>query len=350
MKFTRTGVLIIFTFLILNCSKSEDPNPEPTAEEKPEPDPKPEEPNEQEDEVYFSYYSDPNDTFSQWNDNWVVLHNQNGEILDHRQFAIGDSLEFKESAEILQNVQTLSVTIVNHRLGEGGGHHHAIATRAGIEKGTVWGWTVNKPKSASPPLSYFAAQIGITVNNVPNVHWFDLSSITQNHMAGHPFYQETDVLNIGGVKLYEDISYVLSLRDGNEDIKYQILELPNPPSNIILDYSDFLEYDYVLEVVLPQYESYTARVITSNNSLNDINHTAISNESSGRLPRSIAKLGYINTYDSFTTIFALRYDDQTNYSRYKIGEAPTNINVPEDPQFLADGNTIYDYSFTTNLN
>ncbi len=349
MKFTNSVVLIIFTFLMLNCSKSEVSDPEPTAEEKPEPNPKPEEPKEPEDEVYFSYYSDPNDTYSQWNDNWVILHNQSGELLDYRQFAIGNSLEFKGSAEMLLNVQTLSVTILNHRLGEGGGHHHAMETRAGINKGTVWGWTMNEPTIPNPPLTD-NAQIGITVNNVPNVHWFDLSSLPQNHLAGHPFYQETDVLEVGGVRLYEGISYVLSLRDGNQEIRYQLLELPNPFSNIVLDYGDFLEYDHVLEVAIPEYKGYTAHVSASNKSMNYINKTTISHESSGGLARSIAKLGYINNFDTFQTNLVLQYDDQTTYNRYKIGVMPTSINVPEDPQFQADGNTIYDYSFTTNQN
>ncbi|SDF23248.1 hypothetical protein SAMN05421636_1244 [Pricia antarctica] len=347
MKFTKSTVLIFFTFLILNCSKSEAPNPEPKAEEKPDPDTNPEEPIEPKNEVYFSYYSDPNDTYSQWNDNWIILHDQGGELLDYRQFAIGDSLEFKKSAEMLLNVQTLSVTVLKHRLGEGGGHHHAMDTRTSINKGTVWGWAVNEPKILNPPKTN-SAQIGITVNNVPNVHWFELSSQPQGHLEGHPFYQETDVLEIGGVRLYKDISYLLSLRDGNEEIKYQILELPDPFSNIVLNYDDFLEYDNVLEVELPDYKSYAAYVSARNKSINYSNSFSISRESSGRQPRSVAKLGYINSFDTFHTDLVLHYDDQTTYNRYKIGVMPTSINVPEDPQFQAYGNTIYDYSFTTN--
>lgn len=348
---TRFVVLIIFTFLILNCSKSEVPNPDPTAEEKPEPNPKPEEPNVPEDEVYFSYYSDPNDTYSQWNDNWIILHDQGGELLDYRQFAIGDSLEFKESVEMLLSVQTLSVTILNHKLGEAGGHHHTLSTTTGINKGSVWGWTVSNDTTIPVPHpSGNNIQIGITVNNVPNVHWFDVSSLPQNHLAGHPFYQETDVLQVGGVRLYEGIKYILSLRDGNDEIKYQFLELPDPVSNLVLDYSDFLEYDQVIEVLLPEYKSYVARVSAADNSLNYSSRMLISDESSGNLPLSIAKLGYINDFDIFLTNLVLHYDDQIIYNRYKIGEALTSINVPEDPQLKAEGSTIYDYSFTTNQN
>ena len=46
----------------------------------------------------------------------------------------------------------------------------------------------------------------------------------------------------------------------------------------------------------------------------------------------------------------MHYDDQIIYNRYKIGEALTSLNVPEDPQLKAEGSTIYDYSFTTNQN
>jgi len=349
MKFTKSVVLILFAFLTLNCSKTDTPTPEPAGQENPTPDPKPEEPTEPEDKVYFSYYSDPNDTYSQWNDNWIVLHDQSGELLDYRQFSIGDSLEFKESTETLLRVQEISVTILNHRLGEGGGHHHRIETMAGIDKGTVWGWALNEPTIPIPPLTN-NSQLEITVNNLPNVHWFDLSSLPQNHIAGHQFYQETDVLLIGGVRLYEDVNYILSLRDGNEEIKYQLLEFPNPFSNIVLDYNNFLEYDQVIEVEIPEHKSYVAQVNAGSKSMNYNNMVAISSESSGGLARSIAKLGYINSFDKFLTNFVLHYDDQITYTRYKIGEMPSSFNVPTDPQFVIDGNTIYDFSFTTNQN
>lgn len=351
MKFTKSAGLIFFAFLLLNCSNDEGPSPEPTSEEKFNPKPKPEEPDKPEEQVYFSYFSDPYEydaySYSQWNDNWVILHNQDGELLDYREFAIGDSLEFKESVVKLSNVQTLSVTILKHSLSEGGGDLHIMETSSGIKKGTIWGWTVNEPTVPIPQPTK-SVGVSITVNNVPNVHWFDISSLVNNHVASNPFYQETDALKISSVPLYEGISYILSLRDGNEEIKYQLLELPNPFSNIDLDYGDFLDYDQVLEVEIPEYKGYVARVSAGNKSINYSNKTTISSESSGRLARRKAKLGYINDFDTFVTNLVLHYDDQTVYSRYKTGAIPISINVPENPQFEVGGSTIYDYSFTTN--
>ncbi|MFH6602939.1 hypothetical protein ACEZ3G_05580 [Maribacter algicola] len=337
----------------MGCSKNETPTPRPDAQEWPKPDPDPEnqESNEPEDEIYFSYYSDPNESdLYNWTDRWIVIHNQDGELLDYRSFKKGDSLDFEGSLENSKHTNTLSITTLNYRPGKEGGNFHSLGTVTGIKKGTVWDWTDDIEPTITDPPNSAQYQIRITIHNIPNVQHFLISSqFDITSIAGSPFYQETNILEIGGARLQKDRDYLISVRDGNDEIKYLWFEVEDPTSNITLDYNDFQDYDYIIEIELPEYEGYNLGVGAKNKSHNYARFLDINREDDGNQVRSTAKLGYLDGYDTFQTYLYFDYDKDVRYSFYKYGGRPTNINVPPYPQFQAENNSIYNYNFTTNV-
>ena len=343
--------MLLFSFCLLfliGCSKEETPTPKPDTKEEPKPDPKPDEPTEPADEIYFSYYDDPNEFIGYSTDGWIIIHNQDGELLDYKSFQKGDSLEFESSAEKLKTTNTLSVTTFNYTLGNSGESYHTILTETEIGKGSIWDWTDEFESTLPKPPITNGYSISITVNNVPNTQHYDLTSQSEGFIVGDSFYREIDTLEIW-TTLYQDKTYLLSIRDGNDDFKYQWVELPDPIGDITLEYSDFLEYDHVIEVTLPEYESYVASVNAKNKSENYVGGFIISHEGAGRQIRSIAKLGYLDIFDTFLTSFNFHYDEHTRYSFYNVETRPTKIDVPLDPQFQAEHNNLYNYSFTTDV-
>jgi len=356
MKLVKFVPLLFSVFLIVNCSKDETPAPKPDAEEQPQPQPQPQpvEPNEPEEEIYFSYHDDPNEFINSWRDNWMIIHNQDGELLDYRSFNRGDSLEFTGNTEKLENTSTLSITTLRYRPILTNGNQHAISTTKGVEKGLVWSWGFPTPISSTPsipnPEGTNFYQYNITVNNVPNIAWHALVNESGLSTKIDEEYRESNILELSEIGLFSDIYNLLIIRDGNDQMKYSFLDLPDNATDIILDYDiDFLEFDTTLEIDLPEHTGYSTSIYA--NSLNTPynNSIRIGNDDSFQQPRTKALLGYLTTFDWFRTYVKINYDQNTTYEYLYKGSVPEQIIVPKEPQLTIQNDNVYNFDFSTNI-
>ena len=78
-------------------------------------------------------------------------------------------------------------------------------------------------------------------------------------------YHQVNTLEINNITLHSDFSYTFTIRDGNDQLKYRFLDLPESGGDISLEYSyGFLVYDNVLEIDLPEHKGYNSTVLARN--------------------------------------------------------------------------------------
>lgn len=362
MRLSQLLVLLSLVFVFANCSKDETPAPDTDSKEEPKPEePKPEEPVVPGVTRYFTLNEAV--AFSE-SDYWLIIHNQDGELLDYRTFKYGDSLIFEALDSELEGTDKLSITFVQYTLA-GVNHLHSIRTYTGIDKGVVWNQgssessfsfksrqerTTYPSKFYQQPSQKSSANFNITVNNVPNIARYNLTSRQYGNTAGSQVFQNTSTLNINEVTLQMDVEYLLSIEDGQGNLRYQLLAPQETVNDIVLEYTDFLEYDHILQIALPEHSQLTANVWAYETDVFSGTPLLLSSQRSAGPADPVAKLGYINDFGSFETTFSINTVDHYSYNYEELGKIPDEIIIMEKPAFEIQESSKNNFQFSININ
>lgn len=365
VKLTKIAFFIAYIVLFANCEKVDSIEEIKKEQEEPkEPDPQePEEPKQDSTITYFtlnraSAFSD--------DENWLVVHNQDGELLDYKRFERGDSLVFKALKSELENTEKLSITHFRYSLG-GVNHIHIIKTYTEIDKEAVWdqqavsskgssgkiemGNAFLRPKLVQELSQKNAANYNIVVNNVPGIERYTLTSKEHYSVTARQIPQyNTTTLNINEVDLVLNVEYLLSIEDAEGEMKYRFLNAPETSGDIVLDYVDFLEYDHVLNVELPEHDHLIAEVSGYDDEVFVGSPLLLSRQASGGPEDQIARLGYIDDYKEYDTFFTIRTLDHYGYGFEELGKIPDTIVVMEKPSFTFEDTSVENFNFVTEVN
>lgn len=358
MKAIIAPMFFVIAILFASCTKDDISTDKTTAKETPV-----EEPVQTDSIAYFSFNAHPN-FYSVEHDHWIIIHNQKGELLDYKPYEAGDSLVFKATKDSLAKTDNLSITTLNYAVNVVN-NLHQIRTYTGIEKGDTWNiggmnfqsqsvdvqnklsQTKNSPSQNL--VNKTSSNYNIIVNNVPGVEKYTLSSREYNTTAQNHLYQDTSMLSINDVELFSGIQYLLSIGDGEGQLKYAFLEISDIGEDISLDYGDFSFYDGVVEVELPQHHHLLALVFGYENASYPSGALLLNSEHNLRPQTTKFQMGYLNRYSYFDTYFDVQLDESYGYGFQQLGEIPNGIDILGRPNFKIHNDSIFAFDFSTDV-
>ncbi|MBA4745466.1 MAG: hypothetical protein H2058_09410 [Muricauda sp.] len=343
--------ILLGIFLICyGCSKdeSQQPNPNPTGGEEPTN----ENPEEQEPEMvtYFTFEALTNtgDT-----DDWIIIHDENGLLLDFKPFEFGDMFEFQVSEEETQP-NNLTITLFNYKNSVEGEMLHTIKSYPNISAESHWKYTPNAGANNDPPRNPSTGSFNVTVENVsPKYRWISDRQGILVATSGPDLPGFTSNYTHENIPIYDNPDFFFTIYDSSNNLKYHSIENVSDGDDIILDYSDFKSFDSYLEVTLPN--------TTSTYKLSSISAVFDDDQSvslrGGKFtsyffadaePPVPLKLGYLDAYSKYLSIISY-YTDEFAYAYTKFGDKPESIIIPENKSITVLDESIYNYQFETNL-
>lgn len=352
MNYLRLALIFLLTLFLTSCSKTEekiisDNQENPDIKEEPEVP-------EQVDETYFTLNVATDWLSENSIDNWIIIHDENGELLAHKSFANGTTLTFdalqKEVTDII-HITTLYVVTSTDLTKE-----YRLETHTGIPKSTTWNFKKSVlntlPLTPNPKIGTF----DIIVENLPNIHRHYLSGINNisnsiSEITTSDLQPTHWKLHIKNTDLHEQDHYILIILDENQSLKYIELEDIQDQEILHLDYSDFNEFDDYLNIELPTAVTKSDPTVymlkdekESTQSLFTLSHHF--NSAYWFKGLDFIKIGFLNQYATYDVDISLDLGDYT-YRYQKKGPKTEVLEIPAKPVITYDDSSIYNFSFAT---
>jgi len=329
MKFVKL-ILLFITFAFCGCTSDD------KSEEKDEPN------TMNTPEIVFTLNVNTETTNS---DNWIIVHNDRGELIDFKTYENGDVLEI----EAVSTLVTDKITITDYiNTIENGNDRYNFVTFTEISKGSIWNFKpFEELQNNEEVRGEETGSFDVTISNVP---------LSANCNISHGFG------SVGGsgssigstitksVSLYENVSEYLITFTETSGISKQLLIGPGiDGTNINFDYSQFKNFDSYVDVNfqqnVPYFSSVFAFYLNREFSNGGGFHLNLTFPFDSSLP---IRLGYLNRFDKYFT--QLNFNDSNYYYSYKnYGEKPEEINVPENINLSISNSSIKDFEFSTPL-
>jgi len=356
LKFLLASTLI---FLYINCSKSETPSPMPEPDvdggEEPIEPPTPEEPKN---EVYFTFHIDESIETGGTQEDWIVLHDNNGGVLDYRPFESTESLVFEKRSDSITN--DFSVTLVKIQFLASdpciGDVWHNIVTYPGIAKGSVWNYAKKSTNHLSPEKT---GEFNLEIVDIPgsDTSWvFDHNflSISKFGIYGGdgstaPNPNGTMTLQRNGLSLYDNSPYFMSIMDEGLNLKYKMFNTPNANESLSFNYNEFETYDsYLYLPTLPPNTGNKIRLLGQNKDIaNSYDKGFLLQELFDSNIQSPIPLGFLNQFDYYKTFFEIHFENY-EYHYNRNGNKP-EISIPDYPTITILNSDIARFDFQINL-
>ncbi len=335
MKITYSLTLIFILFLFANCSKSENPNPKPDDEIQIDSITK-----EPKSEVYFTYNVDSKVDTSN-SENWIIVHKDNGELLDFRPYEGGDKLVFETLENQLTENLMITTLLVNDNNDKKNYFHRTFME---IPKGSVWtAVSQTWEESTRNPIT---GSFNLTVTNAPiilNLVVSDSNGLLASCLCNNnstPVYIPDSVGEI-----LVTVNYV----DGNT--RYAVIDDIQQGSNVILDYGSFTPLDKKLEVSFPpngRAEGYILAFEEEQNpSLLTGNWLSGPLDSQNGIINYKFNMGYLDRFKNYITHFEFSTDEYS-YNFNMLGEEIQKIEIPQNLSISIQNYSIESFQFSTN--
>lgn len=341
------GILLI----CYGCSKdeSQQPNPNPTEGEEPTN----EEPQEQEPEMitYFAFEAlvDTGQT-----DDWIIIHDDKGSLLDFKPFEFGDTLEFQVLEDGIQP-NNFTVTLFKYKNSVDGEMMHNIESYPNIAAESHWQYTSDPSATNDLPRDSSTGSFNITVENVvsPKYRWISDRQGILVATSGPDLPGFIDNYTHENIPIYESPDFFFTIYDSSNDLKYYSMENMNDGDDITVDYSDFKSFDSYLEIALP--DSPSTYQLSSISAFFDEGQPI--DLSGGKftsyffaetVPPKPLKLGYLDSFSKYLSIISFNSDGFL-YAYSKFGDKPDEIVIPENKAINVVNESVYNYEFESNV-
>ena len=335
-------------FLLSACSKSDSPE-SPADENSPDEQNMPEEETTA-DEVYLTI--NVNQTYhTDQTDNWIIIHNATGMLLDYRAFETGDSMEFKAKPEDITS--NLTVTQLTVMAGDQT-TTHSFESKTQVPKGTTLDYGTNSPP-ISPEPHVQLDDFHMTITNIPNPKkmllsnkFGNLGGLGSGTGNGGLWTFERDVTHLEGAD-----EYIIFIIDAFDNYEYYYLNNPDG-ADITLDYAtDFEVYDQSIEITLPPHNSYLLQTagFYEADEIGQVDGLWMEDLLSfvdGQVSTDPLKIVYSDRFDKFRTYFNISMDGYT-YLKNSFGPAFTDLEIPEKPAFAILDSSLEQFRFETPL-
>ena len=349
MKFQRFFVLIFGTILFFNCSKDETTFKNPEAEEPNEQEPVVEEPKPM---VYFTFTVDESyDTSSE--DNWIILHDTNGELLDYRPYESGQTLEFEALESELTDKINVSLFInklqllgVSSELCEG--DKYSGTTYPDVSKGSHWTQGKYATRLDGGPSKEILGNFNLNLTNVPKENNFindETPTMDNGNVSTVRFPDvhsdkttiasgDTKTYIRNGVRNWQDTEYLMTTLNESMNFKYMFFKNPEVGADITLDYNNFNSFDsYSYLPMLPENKKITLQLLGFENETSFKTDTGfLLLTIFGRKIQDIqVPLGYLDRFTHYKTFLNISFENYF-YDYHMIGPKPDIAFIPEKPQ------------------
>ncbi len=278
---------------------------------------------------------------STYNEVWVILHNTDGEPIETRKVEGQASLVFQ-----LDDAQRYHLT--TYRKAESFGNQIELLesfTDISVAEDFTLGLT--RPFPQEQPVS---GQFKVNISHSSLPFGAAISSPSQQYN----FLGSQNGSQLELTSAYETPSkeYLLMAKNGEGEMRYTILNVPNPGVTLTSTFSDLKKYDQVLKFNKVDYSELYFNCVA----LSEVNNSLVSNFiiSSNRLPLlgfdpSVShEIGFLNSFKNYELTISgrRRMNSKTTFAYHRIGTAPGSIQFPEDREIQVQNSDISNFQFS----
>ena len=350
------AIALFSCIFFIACSK--DSTPTETQEQTSEPNEESSPQEEPEEVAYFTYVIDAGIVYPESSENWIILHDENGALLDGRSYVPGDSLVFsKKSDELPEN---LNVTLFSYSIQPNPSTeiiNHGFTTFSDIEINSKWKTNAASQGSGSsnPETTGF---FEFNLKGVAPPHDFWYNQFHSKYGIVNSGYTITDGENGLQDYRYEAVriregadDFMYSRLDSEQNLKYYLLENMTNGDIIEVNYSAFNFYDSYLDLPFSDGAYYEIEVNAYEDDQNFdnlgfggyklINITG--NNSSGPV-----NPGYLDRFTKYRTRIKLGGEGYS-YDFLHYGGQPDQVGPPSSVNFSVADNSIKNFRFDTEI-
>lgn len=275
-------------------------------------------------------------------ENWFIIHDLDGNIIDYGEFKNGDKLDIETDKALRENKMNLTFL---RSYDFTSSISFNLQSFLSIESGATW--TLKSP--ALPPTT--PPQSGVATIEISNV--FDFYMYAFSNKLGKSGDAEAWSGGIGLLKFYPQLyigasDYLVSIDQGFGNPKYKFFENLSDKTVIKLSSNDLQEFDSYVEVsfqptkdifvYVQGYEPDRPTFFTGYRMYEGIfPHT---------VDKSSLKIGYLNRFDRYLSTVTVNYTNK-GYFYTKSGAKPTSINFPFNLTVNLNNKSFSDFSYTT---
>ena len=358
MKPTYLSILLFLSFLLINCTKDETKPTDPIGEEKPEPE-EPKEPEEPVFEVYFTFnvkdFIETDET-----DNWIMIHNGSGELIDIKPFESSQSINFEANIDSIPDNMSISILkSTSYSNSTAKGVRYLIETYPNITKESIWNYKpIGKPRrevqmgedfditvenmNGVTPLRDFAPTFSSHAISTPTSLIFTTSNsgVTSNNVLIE--------LTTGPIRNFSGEPYLMSILGANYQLKYSFFEPSINGDKVVLDYGDFKEFDSQIMLELPE-NTGNSFVLSGFDETESFKETDIGFTlfSFSRTDRQLVPIGLLDKFSTYKTFYSIT-TDLYSYVYNKNGEHPEidDLKIPEVPSISIANEAIANFTLS----
>lgn len=345
-------LILTVSLSIHSCSKDDSPPSEREPVNNEEPSPEPEEEQEEETEpqleTIFTYNANTQ-MIADFEETWILLHDEKGNLIDYKQEVSGESLIF-EAMDTLQ-IEELSISKFVALKSEFSGNY-IIYTYGKVSKGQVWN------EASAQNQTFSEGHISLTVSNIEN--WEEYSFYnTDGHGRYMDRYFQSSAendndptnLNLNNFAFNKDNNnYLLSIIDADTNPKYMWINDIEDGQEISIDGSTQLkDFETIINLPIPETATgymYSTSAIDKTEDINLQLYNVLYSSHFNNVEN--IKLGYLEEFDNFHTGIGFSFENYNYYYSQPEGMlAIENIN-PVEPQVTFEGTLFSDFSFSSN--
>lgn len=337
MKIRFLAFLVLVVFYLVSCSKDQSPKPDIEQQEEVTPDPDADE-EETGPITYFTLISE-RPKAEGIIDEWVVLHDEQGQLLDFSKFDAGDNLVFESETEVSAVINITEVRFVQYDYGKA----YTITTTTGVQKGSTW-----KLEAHPSPNNFYQSNgvdgdFKMDVSGIPELEKLTVTNTKFNLSSGYssstfPGFPPSTDLSFDVTLYTGENEYYVSILDGLNQLKYYDFTYDN--IDVSVNYADFKEFDSYHDVYLPENNFYIFNVAgfkedypySEQNGV--VLHDVISFPFPD-LPTQPFVYGYLDAFERYRTFFVLNYKN-LHYTRIQYGPRLEKIEIPNPTMSISD--------------
>jgi len=321
----KNSLFLLVVVLFVSCHK-DDVEPQ-------------QQPNNETPRQIFTLNIDPAYTASS-SGQWVLIHDKDGHLIDHKTFKSGDVVTFETTKETPGD--KIVVSIIYEVTDP---PNHVLVTYGDVDVGTTWSLKnpvdpqyTTYPKGL-PSLGIFS----VTLSDAP-ANAKPYLSDSRGVFAGFT--------NPGDTYIYTPIytandKFMLTVAAPNAEPRYAFIESPKDQDSYKISYNDLKTFDDVVTVNFPQtnlhYEILTG-YLTDHFVEREGYKIMSANSGYGATCTSLS-LGFLDQFPAYTTTLSVTCG-KSNYQYNHRGPRPTVIKFPVDAKYTFTNTTPQNLAYT----
>jgi len=295
---------------------------------------------------YFTLNVDTNFNTEQ-SDEWVIIHDSSGNLLDFRAFENGETLVFEsDTPEDITN--EIIITLFEFNIFGEGNKNHTITTYAEILRGSIW--NLKPIQSFNSDRGELITNATTIIENVPGSGFRGFSVSTKNGgLGGGGGFLDNTFQAL--FNLWEnDKKHLFSIADTNNDKRFIFVEDFPSDGNLTLDYNNFSDFDEKIEIKpLSLDADYSIHIQGfEENQEFGINEgysiLLIQNQNS---QNASPELVYLDEFNEYITSFDVAMENY-DYKFRQVGGKTASIDVPVNAALNVSDETIESFTFNSN--